>query len=125
MNFQNLTKLADCGFSLYIESHRYGGHILAGIDFPLQSLENYTYFGRESVFDYIDISNTPGDLDAMEAYTKLCDFAQENEAFLFASEDSLEKCLIELDRRAALWLDLDEYSQNDLLNRFIKHKKNE
>lgn len=75
MNYTNLSELATCGFSLYIEEHRYGDKILAGIDFPLLTLDSYSYFGRESVFDYVDAANGPGDDCAMEAYNKLYDFA--------------------------------------------------
>ena len=121
--FRNLEKIADCGFSVYIESHRYGNVILAGIDFPLQSLEKYDYYGRESLRDYIDDSNSPGDIDAIEAYNKLCEFADNNEAFLFAHEKTIEKCLEILDKRAASWLALNFEQQEQLLNNFIESQK--
>ena len=37
----------------------------------------------------------------MEVYNKLCDFADNNEAFLFAHEKTIEECLEVLDKRAA------------------------
>lgn len=121
MKYPNLTKLTECGgFSIYMESRRYGDGILAGIDFPLQSIGKYSYFGRESVYEYIDAANCPGDIEAMNAHFKLCDFAENNKAFLFAQGKTLDECLSQLDERAALWLELNTEQQEDLLNSFIE-----
>lgn len=120
MGYQYLTELTKLGFNMYIEEHRYGDGILAGIDFPLLALDKYNYYKRESVHDYIEITNSPGDIEALDAYYKLCDFAKENKAFLFAQRTTLGECFHELDERAALWLTLNHEQQEKLLDDFIK-----
>ena len=122
MEYPNLTQLSDLGFSLYIESYRYGDGLLAGIDFPLNTFGKYTYYGRESVSDYISIANSPGDIEADEAYWKLYEYAKAHESFLFITDKTLENCLEKLEERAGKWLNLDYEQQEELLNNFIEFR---
>ena len=73
---QNLEQLIKYGCSIYFEEGRYCDCVFAGVDFPLPVGEHYNYFKRNSVFEIIDTANSPGDIDAMNAMSKLTEFAE-------------------------------------------------
>lgn len=115
----NLEKLIKNGCSIYFEEGRYCDSVFAGVDFPLPVGEHYNYYKHNSVFDEIDTANGPGDLDAMNAASKLAGFAEIHPEFLFVTGKTLEDVLKLLDKRAELWNRLSYDEQMGLLDQFI------
>ncbi len=119
-NFKNIQELAkNEQICITLEEGRYSDCFFIGIDFPLRADEYYNFYKRESIKDYIDVANSPGEIDALNAETKLIDFLNAHKAFLFTTAKSIEEGYQKLEERISLWLQLSYDEQMRLLDEFI------
>jgi len=65
----------------------------------------------------IDRATSPGDMDAMDAFHYLEDFANEHPEFLYVRADTLEDGLIQLEKKALLWSELDNSIKEAILEK--------
>lgn len=108
--FENIEKVLRSCYSIVIEEERYGGGFLIGMDYQ-------THPYHTLVAGLIDRATSPGDTDAMEAFFTLKDFSEKHPEFLFVQAKTFEQGLLELEKKAALWNQLDNYKIENLLNK--------
>ena len=120
LNLKNLQQLATGEqICINIDQCRYSDGFFMGIDFPLRTGALYGFRSTESIKDYIEAANSSGDLNALEASSKLCEFSNMHKEFLFTRAKTIEEGFGILEKRAELWLKLDHEDQMRLLDDFV------
>ena len=128
--FENIEKvIRRCGI-LHIEEEKYGSGLLAGFDFAWGIINNATdtddatvvYTGTE-VKDTIDVATSPGDMDAMEAFFLLEDYAMRCPEFLYVHAKTFEEVILKLELRAKAWNELSDEKRHDILLNFVNLMK--
>lgn len=128
--FENIEKIIrSCGV-LCIEEERYGSRLLAGFDFSCASINNATntkvatcfYRGIE-VKDAIYVATSAGDVDAIEALSKLEEYASRCPEFLYVSAENFDEVMQKLEKRAKLWNNISKIKQDNILLNFVSFFK--
>lgn len=123
MNFKNIQGLVKGEhICITIDEGRYSDNYFMGIDFPLQVGEYYNFHKGECIREYIDVANSVGDVDALNAESKLIEFSNTHKEFLFATAKTIEEGYKILEKKAELWLKLDHDEQIAILDDFILFK---
>lgn len=99
--FANIEKAIRSYYKIVIKEERYGSGLLIGMDFQIHPYCTL-------VADLVECATSPGDKDAIEAFYTLKEFSEKHPEFLFVHAKTLEQGLIELNKKAALWNQLED-----------------
>ena len=127
--FESLEKVIRELGVLTVMEERYGDGILVGIDFEthinysvLDDDGSWVSLTGNEIHNAIDAAISPGDMEAMKALDKLCEYAERHPCFLFAKGKTFAEAMNELEERASILLinlDYEQYAQ--ILLGFVKY----
>lgn len=89
--FDNINRLIKDGYSLVVESERYGDGLLMGLEYdPIIS-------------EIIYCATAPDNFEALKVLEKIEELEKKYPVLLFVRKENFYECLIELDKKAFLW----------------------